>query len=176
MKANHITLFLVLCFVFIGFSVNAQYDRCPNGPGDNTAKIAWRLRDASTDVIITGPLSPNTVYKLEIYETPYNPVPPLFISYQQIGVKGLIDGFRLYGSVGQAISSPGDYFPDWAIEAGLTKDVGSTGGVSTWGIRTLEASDPNWTGQLLAYWGYAICHAANPPGGPIRDSIKILFR
>lgn len=127
-------------------------------------------------MIITGSLDPDTVYKLEIYETPYNPVPPLFISYQQIGVQGLIDGFRLYGSVGQAISSPGDYFPDWAIAAGLTKDVGSTGGVSTWGIKTLPASDPNWTGQVLAFRGYAVCHAANPPGGPIREAFKILLR
>lgn len=89
---------------------------------------------------------------------------------------GLIDGFRLYGSVAMAISNPGDYFPDWAIAAGLAKDVGSTGGVSTWGIKTLPATDPHWTGQLLAYWGYAICHAADPPGGPIRDSRAILFR
>ena len=39
MKANHISLILVLSFVCIAFGVNAQYDRCPNQGVDNAAKI-----------------------------------------------------------------------------------------------------------------------------------------
>ena len=153
-------ILFVIGLYLIGSSnvAKAQYNGCPNQGSDVVGHLDWRLRDASTNAVISSAPQPGTIYKLEIYETPYNPVSPDYRDYQTVGIMGSADGFKVYSSVYNAQNNPNDYFSDATLAAGVGPDVGTSGGVATFGIKTLDASDPNWSGQLTAFKAYGQCY------------------
>lgn len=157
--------------LFISFSilvcclsgeVMAQYNGCPHQtPGDVTGHLAWRLKNPATDAVYEGAPQPNTVYKLEIYESPLNAVAPDFRGYDNIGIEGFIDGFKLYQSVEAAQNNPNSYYSEATISSRVGPDVGLNG-VAVFGIKTLDANDPNWSGQLTAFKAYGLCYPEIP--------------
>ena len=159
MKTYIYNTFALLILSGFNFAM-AQYDGCPHGnaaSGSEVGHLAWRIKDPATGAIVYSAPAPNTVYQLEIYETPFDGTPPNYIHYVNIGIQGTADGFKLYSSVSSAINNPNDYFDDQTISSGVGPDVGLSG-VAVFGIKTLPASDPNWSGQLTAFKAYGICY------------------
>lgn len=147
----------------------AQYSTCPHiGPsGSQVGFITWQFRDPDTGQVVSlapHPL-PDKVYQLEI-----NYTGPAGKHYNATGFQGLVDGFKLYSSVNGAINSPDSYFTEDQISTGLAID----GRSSVWGIRTLPASDPNWSGQLTAFKAYGLCWESTLPGYPNKFYKKTL--
>ncbi|QMW05444.1 hypothetical protein [Spirosoma foliorum] len=165
----------VLGFMVLGLlnQAIAQYASCPNSGTDVTGHLAMRLRNPTTGVLYTGAPQANTVYQLEIYETPYSVVPPNYVHYENIGIMGVADGFKLYQSASTAQNSPNDYYSAAAISSGVGPDVGASGGVAVFGIKTLDASDPDWSGQLSAIKAYGEC-TSSIAGYPAKYYKKVL--
>ncbi|MBC3789301.1 hypothetical protein [Spirosoma utsteinense] len=148
----------------------AQYTGCPHsGPsGSEVGQVAWRFKNPDTGVIVTGSPQPNTYYQLEIY---YSGSPSSY--YSTIGIQGSADGFKLYTSVAYAKAYPNNYASDTELSQGTGKDVGANQ-TAVFGIKTLPASDPNWSGQLTAFKAFGLCYPGSAIGLPNKYYKKTL--
>ncbi len=165
--------YTLLLFVFLAAGqfnwVSAQsYPGCPHtgASGSAVGLVGWRIKDPSTDAVITTSPQPSTLYKLEIFYTG-----SAGSYYSNLGIQGVADGFKLYSSVSLAQNSPNSYFSDSDIQLGVGRD-GS--GPAVFGIVTLDASDPNWSGQLTAFKAYGLCYDTSLPNKYYKKTLTIL--
>lgn len=172
---KNLSIFLCCAALSLVLGANdafAQYATCPHtGPsGSQVGFITWQFRDPDTGQLAVGPSHPlpDKIYQLEInYTGPANK------RYNATGFQGLVDGFKLCSSLNQAIDYPDNYFTEDQVNSpsGLAID----GTNSVWGIRTLPASDPNWSGQLTAFKAFGLCWEGTLPGYPNKLYKKTLI-
>lgn len=170
--------YIMIAFVILLLGINeiatAQYAFCPHGSNPTTTQVGyldWRFKDPYTGQVVINPADPqpDKVYQLEIFTSGA----PTGTSYSNIGIQGTADGFKLHSSLNDANNDTNNW-SDASISSGVGPDVGANQ-TAVFYIRSLPASDPNWSGQLTAFKAYGVCYPGSSIGYPNKYFKKTLI-